>query len=214
MSTQPSEPHIKMGLRERKKQQTRLALSQVATRLFMERGFDEVTTAEVAEAANVSVNTLFNYFATKEELFFDRAEEVVSAPARVVRERKKGESALEALWRAMRATDSSFFAERVAPFFRTIEGSPALKRRERLLFEESEAMLARTLQEESGAKPGDLKARSAAALIMAAQWMVLQEFRTRMLRGESGAALRKAVSKLAESAYEMLEPALGDYCRK
>ena len=63
---------------------------------------DRVTIAEVAEAANVSVNTIFNYFSTKEELFFDRAEEVIDEPCRIVRERRPGESVVDALRRSFR----------------------------------------------------------------------------------------------------------------
>ncbi len=61
------------GLRERKKRQTRQHISDVATGLFLERGFDAVTIAEVAEAADVSVNTVYNYFPAKEDLFLDRS---------------------------------------------------------------------------------------------------------------------------------------------
>src|SRR4051812_39575192 len=65
------------GLRERKKAATRQAISDIATRLFERRGFEHVTVAEIAEAANVSVKTVFNYFGSKEELFFDREEELL-----------------------------------------------------------------------------------------------------------------------------------------
>src|SRR3954471_21906555 len=106
MSTQlpktPPGDREPLGLRERKKQQTRLAISAVATRLFIERGFEAVTVAEVAAAAGVSVNTVFNYFATKEELFFDRGPEVTEAPSEVVRARRRGESAVAALRRSFR----------------------------------------------------------------------------------------------------------------
>ena len=63
------------GFRGRKKLATRRALSDMATRLFIERGFDNVTVAEIAEAANVAKMTVFNYFPRKEDLFFDREDE-------------------------------------------------------------------------------------------------------------------------------------------
>src|ERR1044072_3360459 len=80
------------GLRERKKRQTRQHISDVATGLFMERGFETVTIAEIAEAAEVSVNTVYNYFPAKEDLFVDREEEIVDRPSRLVRERAVGRS--------------------------------------------------------------------------------------------------------------------------
>src|ERR1700678_910530 len=89
----------KPGLRERKKANTRLAISNVATKLFIERGFDDVTVAEVASAADVSVATIFNYFETKEELFFDREGEIIEAQCRVLVERKAGETITSVLHR-------------------------------------------------------------------------------------------------------------------
>ena len=62
----------KEGRRERKKRETRTRISDIATGLFLARGFDAVTIAEIAEAADVSVNTVYNYFPAKEDLFFDR----------------------------------------------------------------------------------------------------------------------------------------------
>src|SRR5690349_18397306 len=116
MSTQGRRPKLdpepEVGLRERKKRQTRLAISDKATRLFIERGFENVTISEVAAAADVSVATVFNYFATKEELFFDRGPEVEEAPSRIVRERHRGESAVAALRRSFRKAakgDTSLF---------------------------------------------------------------------------------------------------------
>lgn len=75
------------GLRERKKRETRQRISDIATGLFLERGFMDVTIADVAEAADVSVNTVYNYFATKEDLFLDRSKGVVDRLARWVRGR-------------------------------------------------------------------------------------------------------------------------------
>jgi AcrR family transcriptional regulator len=204
------------GLRERKKRETRLAISGVATRLFIERGFENVTVAEVAQVANVSVNTVFNYFSTKEELFFDRGPELTAAPSRVVRERHRGESAVAALRRAFRkavkAETSLLLGPRLKPFVATIEASPALLARERLLLEESEAQLAATLAEESGVAPEDPSARAVAALITAVVSLLLRELRRGILAEEQEEPLRLALNKLGERGFELLMLAAGDYC--
>lgn len=208
----------KPGLRERKKQQTRLAISEVATRMFIERGFDQVTVAEVAEAAQVSVNTIFNYFSTKEELLFDRGEEVAEAPSRIVRERRAGESAVDALYRTfqqvVKGETGLLRGQHLKPFIATIEASPALRARVRLLLEQSEERLVRTLCEETGAKPDDPTARSVAAMVMGLWWMLTQEFQARVLRGESDSKLRAALSRLGERGFELLRSGVGDYCTR
>src|ERR1700691_523127 len=116
----------KPGLRERKKAQTRLAISNVATKMFIERGFDDVTVAEVAAAADVSVATIFNYFETKEDLFFDRDGEVIEALRRFIVERKAGEAIPTVLHREFLAAIDAGVPQVLLhgpSFFRTIEGS-------------------------------------------------------------------------------------------
>ena len=102
------------GLRERKKAKTRLAISNVATKLFIERGFDAVTVAEVAAAADVSVATIFNYFETKEDLFFDREGEGIEAQRRCILERKTGETITSALHRGYLAAIDAGLANLMA----------------------------------------------------------------------------------------------------
>jgi AcrR family transcriptional regulator len=206
----------KLGLRERKKAATRLAISDVATRLFIQRGFDQVTIAQVADAADVSVNTIFNYFTTKEELFFDRAEEVIDLPSRLVRERKVGESAAHALRRCCReALDGQGFlfprGDDVRRFFETIEASPALKARERLYGIESEHRLARTLAEETGRAPDDPTARTVAAMTIGLISMLVREHRVRILRREPDDTTRAALRKLSERGFKILIAGDGDY---
>ncbi len=75
------------GLRQRKKRQLRQRISDVATAMFLVHGFDNVTVAEIAAAAEVSQQTVFNYFTTKESMFFDRTEPMINAVADAVRER-------------------------------------------------------------------------------------------------------------------------------
>lgn len=80
------------GLRERKKRLTRQRISDVATRLFIERGFDNVRIAEIAEIVGVSEKTVYNYFPTKESLVFDRSDEQLETVAAAVRDRPRGMS--------------------------------------------------------------------------------------------------------------------------
>ncbi|WP_020662060.1 TetR/AcrR family transcriptional regulator [Amycolatopsis benzoatilytica] len=94
------------GLRERKKLQTRTAISKAAIALFLRSGFDRVSVAEVAEAAEVSKRTLFKYFPTKEDLVLHRFADHETETARVVLDRAAGETPLAALHR--------FFLDRLA----------------------------------------------------------------------------------------------------
>jgi AcrR family transcriptional regulator len=205
------------GLRAQKKQRTRLHISEVATRMFIERGFDQVTIAEVAAVAQVSVNTVFNYFTTKEELFFDRAQEVEEAPSRMVRERRAGESALQALQRGLDAVLRGPLAAsrgNLRPFLATIQASPALQARVRLLLERAEARLASTLAQETGARPGDPTARAAAAMITGLLALLVQEFQARVLRGQPPATYRPVLARMADHGFQLLTAGLGSYGRR
>jgi AcrR family transcriptional regulator len=93
--------HPHEGLRERKKRITRQQISDVATTLFVVRGFDRVTVSEIARIVGVSEKTVFNYFPTKESLLFDRADEGVERLAAALRERDAGESPTKAMLRAL-----------------------------------------------------------------------------------------------------------------
>jgi len=148
------------GLRERKKRQTRQYISDVATGLFLERGFDAVTIAEIAAAAEVSVNTVYNYFPAKEDLFFDRSKGVADRLSRFVRGRAAGESAAVAVLRELREE-----VEAVSPrvgliegyerFMRVVHDAPTLKARLWYLQQEVHDNLEVTLREETGAPAGD-----------------------------------------------------------
>jgi len=93
--------HPNDGLRERKKRRTRQQISDVATTLFVVRGFDNVKVSEVAEIVGVSEKTVYNYFPTKESLLFDRADEGVARLVAALREREAGESPTKAVLRAL-----------------------------------------------------------------------------------------------------------------
>jgi AcrR family transcriptional regulator len=212
ITTASAAPAAPAGLRERKKQQTRLAISDVATRLFIERGFDHVTLAEVATAANVSVNTIFNYFASKEELFFDRGEEVAEEPSRIVRVRRQDESVIDAIRRVYLAAireHTGLFQSHIKPFVATIEATPALKLRERLLYDQGEQRLVQTLLDDPGVSADEATARVVAALITSVQWMLFREFRVRLLRDEPETKIRAALVRTAERAFAVLDAGCG-----
>ena len=148
------------GRRERKKRETRQRISDIATGLMMDRGFDAVTIAEIAEAADVSVNTVYNHFPAKEDLFFDREEEMTSRPSRIVRERKPGESAADALLKRMRADVAERnihggAREGFEAFARCVRDAPTLIARLHVIQQRTADHLAETLREEASATPGD-----------------------------------------------------------
>src|SRR5919108_6568144 len=93
-----------IGLRERKKEQTRRLIAETAWRLFADRGFEQVTVAEVARQAEVAVATVFNYFPTKEDLFYSRLEAFGEHLVDAVAGRPAGEPVLAAFRRALMAT--------------------------------------------------------------------------------------------------------------
>ncbi|MEU9376216.1 TetR family transcriptional regulator [Streptomyces sp. NPDC048255] len=85
------------GLRENKKLRTRRRLAATALELFLERGFDAVSVADVAAAAEVSKPTLFRYFPSKEDLVLDRFADHQDEAARIVRERPPGQGPVGAV---------------------------------------------------------------------------------------------------------------------
>ncbi|MFE6777170.1 TetR/AcrR family transcriptional regulator [Streptomyces sp. NPDC057702] len=148
------------GLRERKKRQTRQHISDVATGLFLERGFDAVTIAEIAAAADVSVNTVYNYFPAKEDLFFDRSAGVVDRLPRYVRGRAAGESAALGVLRQFRdeveaVSPTVGLFDGYARFMRVIQGAHALKAHLWYLQQEVVEAVENALREETGATPQD-----------------------------------------------------------
>ncbi|WP_030792177.1 TetR/AcrR family transcriptional regulator [Streptomyces sp. NRRL S-920] len=148
------------GLRERKKRQTKQRISDIATGLFLERGFVTVTIAEIAEAADVSVNTVYNYFPAKEDLFLDRGADAVDRLSRHVRGRREGESAADAVLRELRTdVESASPAVGLVPgwadFMKVITEAPPLRSRLWAIQQEALDNLAKTLAKETGAADGD-----------------------------------------------------------
>ncbi|MEV8512096.1 helix-turn-helix domain-containing protein [Dactylosporangium sp. NPDC051484] len=189
-----------MALRAEKKAATRTAIADAATGLFMERGFDRVTVAEVAEAARVSVNTAFNYFPTKEDLFFDRQDEVVARLADAVRGAPDPAAAARALFLGELDRDEPTLGLHPdAPrFWKVVDDSPALQARLRLLGEAAERAVAVALMESGRPEPD---AWWAAAILTGVDRALHAHIRRLMLAGEEPAAARAAIRAMAERAF-------------
>lgn len=203
-----------LGLRERKKQQTRQNISNTATLLFLERGYDNVTIADIAVAADVAKMTVTNYFPRKEDLVLDLHDVFVESLARTVGERSPGESALVALRDAYlsAAADKDAVVGFSGPeFARLITGSPALVARLREFHDERERRLAETLAVETASAPGDFTPRIAAALFGGIHRALFDETLRRTVAGESNDAIAATLTGYITDAFATLEPALGDY---
>ncbi|MFG1855452.1 TetR/AcrR family transcriptional regulator [Actinomadura geliboluensis] len=204
------------GLRERKKRQTRRRISDIATGLFLARGFDEVTIADVARAADVSVNTVFNYFRTKEDLFFDRQDEAIESAARDFVARRPGESAA-ALFRRRFFEDLDARGHRTGlhdgsqDWVRTVRASPALRARQREIGRRAKDRLAARIAEDTGAGPDDIAPHAAAAMIFAVQTVLVEQIADRRSAGETLDEMRDDVYAAAARAFDLLEQGLGGY---
>ncbi len=197
-----------------KKQQTRQNISNQATRLFLRHGFDRVTIADVAAAAQVAKMTVTNYFPRKEDLALDLRDAFVERLAATVAERPAGEPALAALRREFqRAVDRRDpvigFSGR--DFARMLVQSPALVARLREFHEEREAALAAVLAAETGAGPDDPLPRLVAAQLGGVHRVLFQETLRRTLNGETDDEIAAALTASARTAFDLLEPALADY---
>lgn len=211
------EPAEEGGLRGRKKRETRDRLAHVATLMFIERGFESVTIAEIADAAGVSKMTVSNYFPLKEDLVFDAYEDVVDSLARVVRERRPRESVLRALRRCFSASldEPHPLNGRCTPgFARLVYDSPRLRAREREIDEQREAALADALAAASGARPEDPAPALNAAQLAAVHRVLVRSVRELIRAGTREEAVRAHAAKLAGAAFDSLEPVLGDHATR
>jgi AcrR family transcriptional regulator len=202
------------GLRELKKQQTRQAISDTATRLFLERGFEEVTITEIAAAAQVAKMTVTNHFPRKEDLALDYHETFAASLARTVEARSKGESALAALRREFLdqvARHDALAGFSGPDFVRMITDSPTLTTRLRDLHDQREEALARTLAADTAADPGDIEPRAAAALLGAAHRTLFMDVMGLTLRGTGNREIAVVAARSARHVFGLLEASLGGY---
>ena len=203
------------GLRARKKQRTRLAIADTAMCLFMRDGFDHVTVAAVADAAEVSITTVFNYFPTKEDLFFDRSEAVIDHLSCVVRDRAPHTSVLDAcrgeyLDSLRRREWTSGLGEWVRSLHSLIDASPALQGRAVLLTEQATQRLSTTLADDLRRSSTDPEIVVAARTLVGVRTALHAEARRLMLDRTDLDQAAAAMERFAEAAYGTAARGLGD----
>jgi AcrR family transcriptional regulator len=200
------------GLRERRKQETRQAISDIATQMFVARGFDEVTIAQVADAAGVAKMTVTNYFPRKEDLVFDRAEAVERHLANVIAARAPGESMLAAIRRdyteAVAKADVTLGLSSPA-FAAMILNSPVLVSRAREMLDQRERALGDAIAAETGTD--NPQQRLAAALLASVHRVLAAEATQRSLAGQPREQICAVLADAATRGFDLLEPSLGSY---
>jgi AcrR family transcriptional regulator len=206
------------GLRERKKQRTREAIFESASRLFSERGFDAVTVADVARAADVSEMTVFNYFPTKEDLFFGGMEFFEERLLEAVRDRQRGASVLEAFRDLVVSGFARLCAEEnaavIAKAAELIDASPVLQVREREIVATFTARLAELLAGETGRGPGDIETEGVASALMGVHRALVVFVRRSVRAGRTGPGLASSARAQAKRAFARLESGFADYARE
>ncbi len=202
------------GLRERKKRATSAAIAATARRLFAERGFDAVTVAEVAVAADVSEKTVFNHFATKEDLVFAGGEARLAQLQAAIAERPPGTSVLEvfrANSEAMLDTIALGGGDERLVVPRIVRDSPTLQTRLAAGWEHEAATLVAVVAEATGADDDDLVPAVVARTLA---WTLITIFRAAfdgLLAGEDPERLAARLRPQAARAYDQIAKGLRDY---
>jgi len=208
------------GLRERKKRQTRQMISDTATLLFLERGFDKVRVAEVAEACGVSEKTVFNYFPTKESLVLDQEENMAAQVRRALTPDAGGRSLVDGAVEVVvdnvrnlfaRLEEGHVGAQEVDLFRRFIEmidGTPALRAAQRDLMDRLVQVAAHALAERAGVSPDDPEPQMAATAILGLWAVGLRATERHTTKGLPPAQARDAVIAEVRRAGRLIDTGL------
>lgn len=211
------DPDAPLGLRERKKQRTRQVIAETARRLFTERGFEAVTVSEVARAADVSTQTVFNYFPTKEDLVYWRLGSFEEELLATIRDRPAGEPVIDAFRRFLLAQRGLLgqadpeAREHLVALTRMILDSPALQAREQQILSGYTASLAALIAAEQGEPPEGVVPWVAANAMMGVHRSLIGYTRRRVLDGGAQGRIADDVRAQAERAFALLAEGLGRY---
>jgi AcrR family transcriptional regulator len=217
MNDQGAQP----GLRERKKQQTRRLLTDTARRLFAEHGFDAVTVAAIAHAADVSEPTVRNYFPRKEDLVFNALEGFEDALLTAIRERPTGRTVFEAFATfvgepgGLLAAGDETVARGLREVSQVISDSPALLAREQQIFARYTASLTDLIADETEANADDPRPAVTAAALIGVHRTLIDHVRRHLLAGDHDLPrLAHNTRRFAKKAFAHLEHELGSYAPK
>jgi AcrR family transcriptional regulator len=169
-----------LGLRERKKQQTRETIARVALELFAERGYDETTLADIAEAADVSPRTIFSYYESMEDILFCEEGAFVDRLKQVLDNRPAGTTTIDAIREFFVSIEPPDEQARLRK--KIVTDTPALQMRLRAQHAQLEPMLVESITRDLGAGPDDVRPLLIASSMMAAFMSV----RDRLFEGEAG----------------------------
>jgi AcrR family transcriptional regulator len=206
-----------MGLRELKKAQTRQDIAEAAVDLFRRRGFDDVTIDEIAQAAQVSKKTVFNYFPTKEDLVFNRADDRESELMAAVRTGLEQGALLEAMRQlCLRQTR---LIERLrrdvgdgsGGFFDLVQGHPALQRKMYEINGRLVQRVADALAEHTSAAADDPLTLSMAWTLNGVQRTLYRSLRKRVAGGALDATITRAHRRDVNRVFDQLRDGLGGY---
>ena len=203
-----------LGLRERKKLLTRQAITDTAHAMFLERGYDNVTVAEIADAANVSANTVFGYFPSKEDLVFDDSAEVREALVERIRHRPPGETPLRtmvAVMREMICVSGSSAVTDLDRLHRMVGTSVTLQSRLARMWEQFEESLAEALAEEFGEGPHSPRPSVLAAQLILVFRMMASERFLGYLRAHTEPAQPAALEEWLSVTIELIGQGIADY---
>jgi AcrR family transcriptional regulator len=201
--------------RTRKRLATRQAISDAATKLFSERGFDQVTVDEIAAAADVGRKTVFNHYARKEDMFFDRIGEIQGLLHTALQQRDAGVSPIETLRQfahRLVAEQSPYldFSPTSRAWVETMSGSETLRDRARAIRDETASFLAGTLASSMGREPDDPSAALAAGLVLATWSVALGQAHRVFQQREDVQAAQAAFLTLIDQGTTGLKAAMQD----
>ena len=206
-----------LSLRERKKRLTRQALIEAADTMFAERGFDNVTVAEIADAVSVAPKTVFVYFPAKEDLVFHGEDDTRDELLTAIRDRAPGTTPLDALRDLLGSSMSTSAKGPVAALdrlLRTVGDSVVLQSRMRLMWERFEMAIAGELSRELGTEAFEPAPRIAAAQLVLVFRMMASPDVLAYVRAHARSRQRAAFTRWLDALVGMVGGGMGEFARR